>query len=286
MTIETTRVVTDDAVASSVLQIIREAREFVVLVSPYNAFWTHLKNEIQVATQRKVRVSAIYNSSSYARGDGIEWLLTQGATVYQLPNLHAKLYLNESSAMLSSMNLTQGSSRNSMDVGMLVSGTDGVYKDLLGYARRLVSLATRIEAGTGQSKDDDRQTEAPVHADNDSLLDRILPNRGELSKSALKTVRAWLTQGRCIRCRKVIPYAADNPLCDEHFAVWNRFGNKDYVEKYCHKCGKPYRTTYANPLCAACTRNPRSRPRLLGSGGSAAAQQPDDALTAVEQEPR
>ena len=65
-------VVTDDAVAQTALALIREAKEYVVLVSPYNAFWTHLKNEITFAIERKVRVTAIYNPNGYSRGDGVQ----------------------------------------------------------------------------------------------------------------------------------------------------------------------------------------------------------------------
>ena len=251
---ETIQVVTDDAVASSVLDLIRDAKEYVVLVSPYNAFWTHLKNEITVAVQRGVRVTAIYNPSGYARGDGNEWLVEAEATVYKLPNLHAKLYLNESSALLSSMNLLAGSSRNSMDVGMLIRGGDA-YASLRNYATRLVRLAERVERPNGTDAPPAAERGFPVRGGG-PIRDRLDRIKAELPREALeqakKQAMAFLKRGHCVRCQKIVKYAPAAPLCERHYAEWNRFKNPNYGERFCHKCGEPSQTTYARPLCPAC----------------------------------
>lgn len=248
-------VVTDDAVAQTALALIREANEYVVLVSPYNAFWTHLKNEITFAIERKVRVTAIYNPNGYSRGDGNEWLMGTGATVYRLPNLHAKLYLNESAALLSSMNLTERSSRNSMDVGMLVNG-GAAYAALRDYAVRLTKLGERVERPTEDGRA--RAEESPREPQGaGSVRDRLDRIRAEAPGEALKRAKTFLRIGNCVRCRKVIKYApSDKPLCERHYAEWSRFGNPNYREKYCHKCGASAPTTYAKPLCPACYAKP------------------------------
>ena len=233
-----------------VLRIIREAREFVVLVSPFNSFWTHLKNAMHEAIQRNVRITLIYQSDSYVGGDGVAWLMAEGGKVYRHPNLHAKIYLNESWAMLSSMNLTMNSSRNSMDIGMLVQRTDEAYTDLLAYARRLANLATPVKNGTADSATGALQSEESTPASNDSLKTRL--RSGEVSRTVLRTAKAWVTRGRCIRCQKIIPYDADNPLCEADYAIWNQYQNKSYPEKFCHKCGTPSSTTFRQPLCHSC----------------------------------
>ena len=60
MALEASRVFTDDTVSSAVLDIIRQANDHVFLVSPYNKFWSHLKNDIHLALQKGVRVIAVY----------------------------------------------------------------------------------------------------------------------------------------------------------------------------------------------------------------------------------
>ena len=252
---EAIQVVTDDAVSSSTLALIREAKEYVVLVSPYNALWTHLKNEITLAIRRGARVTAVYNPGGHARGDGVEWLLEAGATVYKLPNLHAKLCLNESSALLSTMNLVGPSSRNSMDVGMLVRG-GGAYESLRDYAARLVKLGERIERPTETTAPDDATRRGPFPVRGGSIRDALDRIKAELPREALNVGKALLRRGHCVRCQKIVRYAPSAPLCDRHYAEWNRYQNPHYGERFCHKCGAPSQTTYARPLCPACYAKP------------------------------
>lgn len=253
---EAIQVVTDDAVSSSALALIREANEYVVLISPYNALWTHLKNEITFAIRRGARVTPVYNPGGHARGDGVEWLLDAGAAVYKLPNLHAKLCLNESSALLSTMNLVGPSSRNSMDVGMLVRG-GAAYASLLDYAVRLRKLGERVERQP-------TETDAPDDAGRDRLLDRSDGSiryrldriKAELPREAWKVGKTLLRRGHCVRCQKIVRYAPSAPLCERHYAEWNRYKNPHYGERFCHKCGAPSPTSYAKPLCPACYAKP------------------------------
>lgn len=276
---ESFRVITDNSVPSAVLDLISSARKHIVLVSPYNSFWGHLKDEIRLAIrQREVRVVAFYNPREHTRGDGIEWLIGEGAEVYRVHYLHAKLYLNESSAVLTSMNLTEGSSRNSMDIGMLVNGRGETYNALLDYTTRLTKLGERVDSATaGESPGEKLTPQVPRAVRRDSALNTILRNSEEYPKTALKTARAWLTRGRCIRCQKIIPYDANTPLCEADYEVWNQFKNRDYQEQFCHKCGKPSPTTYARPLCYPCYSTPRARSAFLRGIVGDSTKQPGDA---------
>lgn len=59
--------------------------------------------------------------------------------------------------------------------------------------------------------------------------------------------------GTCIRCGEKISYNVNRPLCDNCYQTWCQFGNIDYPETYCHKCGEIYEDiTYKNPLCKKC----------------------------------
>lgn len=62
-----------------------------------------------------------------------------------------------------------------------------------------------------------------------------------------------ITEGTCIRCGAKISYDLKKPLCDDCYQVWMQFGNMDYTERYCCKCGKEcYSTSYGSPLCKNC----------------------------------
>ena len=92
-------VFTDDQITSRVLDILRNAKKHVALVSPYNKFWMHLSNEIQSTVGRGVRVDFVYREDE--RNEDIERLEGWGVEVHAVENLHAKIYLNESTVLVS-----------------------------------------------------------------------------------------------------------------------------------------------------------------------------------------
>jgi predicted amidophosphoribosyltransferase len=51
----------------------------------------------------------------------------------------------------------------------------------------------------------------------------------------------------------------EHPLCGKCFTKWKHYGNPDYLENYCHACGKESgdfaEITIARPLCENCFRN-------------------------------
>ena len=209
------RIFTDDAVASAVLNLIREAQEQVILVSPYNAYWHHLRIELEDAMQGGVEVFAIYRSKEDTKD--VAWLAEKGATVVAVDNLHTKLYINESTALVGSMNLTEWSTKNSMEICVRIDEPER--SELVEYVNWL------LEHGT--------------------------PLAGGVKRSRSRTARGW-----CIRCGTDIPLNEDRPLCRKDYSVWNKpqYRNRDYPEKHCHRCGRERSTTFAKPLCPPCYR--------------------------------
>ncbi len=58
--------------------------------------------------------------------------------------------------------------------------------------------------------------------------------------------------GYCIRCKEKIPFNRYKPLCYNDWQNWVRWNNPHYIERYCHKCGKPYNVSKNKPLCDDC----------------------------------
>lgn len=61
--------------------------------------------------------------------------------------------------------------------------------------------------------------------------------------------------GYCIRKGEAIKYNPNYPYSDAAYNVWKQWGNEDYVENFCHSCGKPHPTTMRRPLCDDCFYN-------------------------------
>jgi hypothetical protein len=61
-------------------------------------------------------------------------------------------------------------------------------------------------------------------------------------------------KGFCIRCVDEIKHNPESPYCTDCFSSWDRWGNQDYIENVCHKCGKEENTSMSKPECYNCYR--------------------------------
>jgi hypothetical protein len=201
----------DDEVLPQILQVVRNASQ---LVTPYVRLWGHLQNAMDEAVNRGVAISFVVRAGERNQSEELEWLREHDVTVYEVAHLHAKIYLNERTVLISSMNITEKSTTNSHDFAMKVQSEDDT-KKLRDYVARL----------TGKV------------------------NASRPARSARQEIREV---GICIRDGSKMDFDAARPLCAKCYLEWVKYKNEDYVEKYCHSCGKLTKTTYARPLCLAC----------------------------------
>ena len=244
-------VFTDDQITSRVLDILRNAKKHVTLVSPYNKFWTHLRNELQRTVARDVRVDFIYRNGE--RSEDTDWLEDLGVRVHAVQNLHAKIYLNESSVLVTSMNLLESSSKNSMEICISIRDKNE-QKDVREYVKTLLLIAKRADEGkktSARPATSRAKTRKPQTVSEGRLGYKVGAPEPSL-ESLLNDLVVATSGGRCIRCEEPIPFDQDRPLCDDCFKSWKRYENWDYEEDYCHRCGADWDTSYAKPLCRPC----------------------------------
>ena len=98
------------------MTLIEEADEQVVLICPYVKIkkWYKLLNKLKGLKQRNINVEIYVREYE---NESIEEILAIGYQPILVPNLHAKVYLNEKYAIVSSMNLLLSSDTNSIDIG-------------------------------------------------------------------------------------------------------------------------------------------------------------------------
>ena len=101
-------------------QIIKNVEERLYLISPFLKVSKDLK-ELLETKRPSVDIRVIFGKSDL-QPDESEWLegLDAVKTSYR-ENLHAKCYLNEDEALLTSMNLYEFSEKNNDEMGVLVS---------------------------------------------------------------------------------------------------------------------------------------------------------------------
>ncbi len=223
----------------------------LLLISPYLQFSDRIKDELQRQDSRKRDIRVVFRENKLRHNEA-EWLATTNIRTSVREPLHAKCYMNESHALITSMNLYEFSQQNNDEMGILVSAEADpeLYQDIKREADRILELSTEIKITVTRVGDanDDRpadQPDAPVRV-----------------RSEPQTVLPEI--GFCLRCGAQIPFDTERPYCNSHYRTWARFGNVEYEEEHCHACGADHDTSMAKPLCLSCFRKYGSALRAAG----------------------
>ena len=176
------------------------------------------------------------------------------------PRLHAKYYANESSALLSSMNLYDFSQNNNIEFGILtkVSSSignllgDNIDKDAFLYFDKVISnsktLYKRVPLfeikmlGLSQKY---IESETEINEMEEIFGQPLSKNKRTFSrKSDIESI------GYCIRTGEKIPFNPERPFSEKAFESWNKFKDENYKEKYCHFSGENSNgeTSYSKPI--------------------------------------
>lgn len=210
-------------------ELVKTAKERLVFISPYIKVDKKLKELIEEQNRLKLDIRIVYGKSEL-QNDEVAWLKSMRSVRLSFcQDLHAKCYLNENAAIITSMNLYEFSEINNNEMGIYVLKSDDptLYEDIYTEAKRLVRIGVEMEhSGNGKSA-------------------------GAVKENPPTTV-TQANHGFCIRCRTEIHLDMDKPYCGKCFSVWARFGNPHYDENHCHACGSKAKTSLAKPLCYSC----------------------------------
>ncbi len=220
------RFLTTQGTSYYIEDIIRNAKNELVLISPFLQLSKTLFERLKDADRQNVKIYLIYGKDELKPEERKQLSQLQNLSLYFFQNLHAKCYFNEENMVITSMNMYEFSEKTNREMGVLVSarGDGNLFSDALKEAKSILDSATKEE----------------------------------LSRSKANSYSYEKTQpGHCIRCGIPIPYNLDRPLCDEHFEVWAQYGDFNYPEKCCHSCGNPWPTNKAKPQCDSCYQSRR-----------------------------
>ena len=228
------------AIALGIQNIIENAREEIFLVSPYIKADRQITQRLayQANSNPEVRISVIYGKKE--QPEVWDWLKDlPSVEVLFSPNLHAKCYLNEQVALVTSMNLYDFSEANNDEMGLLVSARDerGLYNKILSDVRRIAVNSEVRRAAKPKPAPAGRTRPAPQPA----------PSKPAATSGIPKV-------GFCIRDKEAVPANPIKPYCERCYRSWNRYKDPEYEEKHCHICGKENDSTMVKPLCLHCYR--------------------------------
>ncbi|MFP9097645.1 hypothetical protein ACLI09_01210 [Flavobacterium sp. RHBU_24] len=118
------------------MTLIQDADKEVIIVSPYVDLskWDKMKKCLEKAVQKGIKITFIARRN--AKQD-LSVLSNIGITPTLIDDLHAKVYINDSYAIVTSLNLVQYSDINSIDIAYRTD-TKAERKELLGFVDKYI----------------------------------------------------------------------------------------------------------------------------------------------------
>lgn len=123
--------ITTTEISHNIEVIIKEAKSFVLLVTPYVDIHRRLKGLISKKLTESDALFVIICREAELKADERKWLKARPSIkIVNQKDLHAKCYMNEQMAILTSMNLYEYSQVNNIEFGVLVEKKDSEYEKI------------------------------------------------------------------------------------------------------------------------------------------------------------
>ncbi|TXR38617.1 DNA repair protein [Ectopseudomonas mendocina] len=127
-------------------ELIKNAKERLILISPFLKINDRIRELLEDKNRMKIDVRIVYGKSELNPQE-INWL--KGLTFVRTSfckNLHAKCYLNEEVAIITSLNLYEFSQVNNNEMGILLTreADPECYRDAYDEAQRIVRVSDEV----------------------------------------------------------------------------------------------------------------------------------------------
>ena len=126
------------------MTIFRHYRQ--TLISPYLQFTDRIKEHLSNLNIQKRDIRIVYRENKLQLDEN-NWLESQiGIRTSLCKNLHAKCYINENEAIITSMNLYEFSQQNNNEMGIYISKAEDtdLYNAALEEVQRLLTISEEI----------------------------------------------------------------------------------------------------------------------------------------------
>jgi len=127
-------------------ELIKNSSDRLILISPYLKLNDRIKELLEDKNRLKIDVRIVYGKSDLQPME-ISWLneLSFIRTSF-CKNLHAKCYINESSCIITSLNLYEFSQVNNNEMGVYVSREEDaiMYRDTYEEAQRIIRISDEV----------------------------------------------------------------------------------------------------------------------------------------------
>lgn len=216
-------------ISAQIEKIIKEAREKLILMSPYLKMNKIFYDRLKDANDKGIRITFIYGKQELIPNQREQLNKLESLEIYYCEDLHAKCYCNEGKMVITSLNLLDFSQSHNREMGILIKRQG----DWWIYYNTFMEIISIIKSS------------------NIEKLSRIHKSN---SQSMLGSWNDILEMSCCIRCGKWREFTAD-PYCKQCYFEWKNAEYPNIIENFCMGCGKPYESTFEKPLCEYCYHN-------------------------------
>ncbi|MEI6858321.1 MAG: phospholipase D family protein [Shewanella sp.] len=142
--------------------LIKNASDRLILISPFLKLNDRIKELLEDKNRLKIDVRIVYGKSELQPME-ISWLneLSFIRTSF-CKNLHAKCYINESSCIITSLNLYEFSQVNNNEMGVYVSREEDsiMYRDTYEEAQRIIRISDEVRVSMQKVESTKQEGEA------------------------------------------------------------------------------------------------------------------------------
>lgn len=257
-------ILSESSLNASIETLIKSAQKELIFISPFIKLHKRIRDSLKpIKDFPEISITIVFGqnpdekSKSFPKEDFDFISDFPNVKILYEHRLHAKLFLNESSVILTSMNLYDYSQNNNIEVGVLYE-KEGILEDLKSkipnwqtFYEQARNIAFDIIENSEQIFNKEPKIESKFLGRGKYLgSDTKIDKRNELFSSGVKDEANSIMFGFCIRTGKKIPFDLKNPFSEEAFSTWSKFSNKDYPEKFCHFSGELSNgeTSFAKPI--------------------------------------
>lgn len=217
---------TTNGISFHIENIIKTSKTSLYLFTPFLKLTKNFFERLKDASERGVVIQIFYGKNELNADEKQKLSQLKNIQLYFSENLHAKCYFNESTMVITSMNMYEFSEKNNREMGILV------YKD--SDPKIFQDAVEEVKSIKASSSQDSFKTKT-------NSFNSIFSKIEEL--------------GYCIRCHNKIDYNVYKPFCFTCYIQWSEWENELYPEYYCHACGKEFKTSFKYPYCNKCSKS-------------------------------
>lgn len=172
-------------------ELIKDARERVILISPFLKLNDRIKELLADKNRLKIDVRIVYGKSEL-QPEEIAWLnaLTYVRTSF-CKNLHAKCYINEENCIVTSLNLYEFSQVNNNEMGVLFRRSEDheLYRDAYEEAQRIIRISEEVRISMERVPAIDASTDTDGSDEEDGTGGSKLTSSKLAAKHGMKTAQ-------------------------------------------------------------------------------------------------